>query len=70
MCRGDRGFFRENGLIGDGGDDPVLAAYWLAHTYHQHPDAFLSCSPEDLSRHITETTRMLKAIADAQKGTG
>ena len=48
----------------------MLAAYWLAHTYHQHPDAFLRCTPEELAGHMTETTRMLKAIADAQRGNG
>lgn len=57
MHGGDRRFFY---VLSGGDDDPVLAAYWLADRYHQHPDAFLRLTPRDIFRHVDETVRMTK----------
>lgn len=44
------------------GDDIVLFAYWLAHTYHQPPDHFLSMPPDEVLAHVDETTRLMKFL--------
>jgi hypothetical protein len=38
----------------------ILACYWLADHYHQHPDTFLALTPGEVVSHMTETQRMLK----------
>lgn len=70
MRGGDRPFFRALYLSEDGIDedaDPVLAAYWLAHTYNQHPSTFLDLPPDEITAHMSETIRMLQAVARARK---
>lgn len=58
MRCGDRTFFREAGAV----DDIVLAAYWLAHVFKQHPDSFLDLDPAAVFEHFADTQRLLKVM--------
>ncbi len=49
---------------GDALTDPVLLAYWLARIYKVHPDGFLGCTPSEISEHVENTARMMKAVKD------
>lgn len=44
----------------------MIAAYWLAETYHQHPDSFLALTPEEIADHVIATNRMRDAAAKAR----